>query len=146
MLLCQYSFGFILKNNDQAYIEKNLDEDVWIMIEISAFYLYMLSSAVYLLIIQMRGIFYDLPQYDIDNRWRYDALDYYQDDIQWFAFSFILAGLASLFIGLGKEVIGVYHSTSFADDPEGRVTEISRIYYMLWAIVAVRSCMMVLMW
>jgi len=66
----------------------------WTALEVNTFYLYLFSAALYLFIMSIRGMFFDLPDYEVKHRWRHDAINFYLDDIQWFSFSFVIACLS----------------------------------------------------
>ena len=74
----------------------------WISIEIIAQYLYIFSSMIYLFKISFRGMlgYNDEGKQD---RYKYDAIEYYQFDLDWFAF---------LFIFLFLDVLSLYWSLS----------------------------------
>lgn len=63
----------------------------WLLMEISAFYLYMLAAIVFLAYIQIRGALGKTDRKLNAERWKFDALDYYDLDIDWFAFIFVMA-------------------------------------------------------
>ena len=74
----------------------------WISIEIIAQYLYIFSSMVYLFKISFRGMF-GYNDEGKQDRYKYDAIEYYQFDLDWFAF---------LFIFLFLDVLCLYWSLS----------------------------------
>lgn len=65
----------------------------WLRLESTAFYLYVGAAIVFLFYIQMRGILgYDDEAKKTD-RFKYDCLQYYEQDIHWFSFTFFLLGV-----------------------------------------------------
>ena len=58
----------------------------WMMMELFMFYSLQINAAIFLAYIQFRGIFgKKLPQ-ENRNRFKFDALDYYENDIEWSSF------------------------------------------------------------
>ena len=66
----------------------------WVMFEVEFFYLYLLSSAVFLFYIQLRGQCGKASSKEARDarkeRNLQDPLDFYSEDIYWFSFSFIM--------------------------------------------------------
>jgi len=60
----------------------------YIKLEVIAFYTYVGAAVIYLFCIQMRGIFGLDDDIKKKDRYKSDALEYYEKDIHWFAFSF----------------------------------------------------------
>lgn len=58
--------------------------------EINGYYLYIFSAVIFLFYIQMRGIFGKNDQKHKTQRYKQDALEYYDIDIDWFAFNFVM--------------------------------------------------------
>jgi hypothetical protein len=58
----------------------------WIYIEIFCFYLYLGSAGVYLFIVSVSGSCRKTDSKPHENRFMYDAIEYYETDIDWFAF------------------------------------------------------------
>ena len=65
----------------------------WIYVEITAFYMYIASAVLYLFSVQVKGIFGLTKRRSVAERYKYDALEFYDEDINWFAFSFVMLGL-----------------------------------------------------
>lgn len=74
------------EGQEQAYICYE-----WLLMEICAFYLYMLAAIVFLTYIQIRGTLGKTDRKLNSDRWKFDALDYYDLDIDWFAFIFVMS-------------------------------------------------------
>jgi len=73
------------------------------MIEITSYYFLILSAIIYLLTVQCTGICGPTSKVSrkyLSERYKYDALDYYIDDINWFSFSIMLIGIHLNGIGL----------------------------------------------
>ena len=65
----------------------------WLTIEVLSLYLYIMSAMVFLLRIQIKGLRgQTLPEHKKD-RFKYDAIEYYKLDMDWFAFNFIFFSL-----------------------------------------------------
>ena len=64
----------------------------WLKLETASFYMYVMAAVVYLLYIQLRGIFGFDDEIKKKDRYKSDALEYYEQDIHWFAFSFSMLG------------------------------------------------------
>lgn len=58
----------------------------WIYVEIMGFYFYLVSASLYLFWITMRGSCGKSKAVHKADRYKYDALEYYETDIDWFAF------------------------------------------------------------
>lgn len=61
--------------------------------EINGYYLYIFSAVIFLFYIQIRGIFGKNEQKHKTQRYKKDALEYYDLDIDWFAFNFVMLSL-----------------------------------------------------
>ena len=64
----------------------------WLKLEIIAFYMYVGAAIVYLFFVQMRGVFGYDDEIKKKDRYKSDALEYYEQEIHWFAFSFSMCG------------------------------------------------------
>lgn len=62
---------------------------LWLTFEVAALYLYIFSAIFYLLMITLRGEFSSHKTDLKGNRYKYDAMNYYKTDLDWFAFIFI---------------------------------------------------------
>ena len=62
----------------------------------------------------MRGVFYAPTDYCQKNRYRFDTLNYYLIDIQWFSFSFVLGLISIIFII--KSIISMESSSRYEVD------------------------------
>ena len=87
---CILFLQFNINNSQEADYSKpgRREAIAWLSIEIIAQYLYIFSSMIYLFKISFRGIF----GYNDDGkqeRYKYDAIEYYKFDLDWFAFLFI---------------------------------------------------------
>ena len=90
ILFCQYHQ--LNLNNEQIFIrdgENDFMARAWIKLEIYSFYLYIFSGVVYLWYVSMRGALGYTKRENVEKRYYQDAIEYYQRDIDWFAFSFI---------------------------------------------------------
>lgn len=65
----------------------------WMMMELFVFYSMAINAAVFLGYIQLRGIFGYKDLEANRNRYKYDALDYYEIDIEWSSFVTVPIGL-----------------------------------------------------
>ena len=72
-------------NDDDFWIRHS---EVWIRIELIVFFVQILCSSLYLLVIQING---ELGYNNDPNFQRYknDTLRYYNEDIAWFSYSFV---------------------------------------------------------
>lgn len=61
----------------------------WLTIETMTLYLYIISAVIYLFKIQVRGLRGITTKESKRKRFKYDAIEYYMLDIDWFAFIFI---------------------------------------------------------
>ncbi len=59
------------------------------LIETVIFYGLTINAAIFLAFIQIRGILGYKSRYLNKNRFKYDALDYYENDIEWLSFSLV---------------------------------------------------------
>ena len=66
---------------------------IWLLIEIIASYSYILSAMLLLVCISLKGIFKNDQQYNQKDRYKFDALEYYNVDVDWFAFIIIMLNL-----------------------------------------------------
>jgi len=58
----------------------------WMYVEIMGFYFYLISASIFLFWITIKGSCgWSNPEFKKD-RFKYDALEYYETDIDWFAF------------------------------------------------------------
>jgi len=58
----------------------------WLGVEIWGFYFYLISATIYLFWVTIRGSCGYSERESSKDRYKYDALDYYETDIDWFAF------------------------------------------------------------
>lgn len=58
----------------------------WIEFEVFVFYGRIFNTVIFLFYIQMRGAFGYTNSELNEHRFKYDALDYYQEDIDWMGF------------------------------------------------------------
>ena len=65
----------------------------WMMMELFIFYSLQINAAIFLAYIHCRGIFGKKLQAENRNRFKFDALDYYDNDIEWSSFQFVPIGL-----------------------------------------------------
>ena len=135
-----------LTSLDAIILDDNIDQycAFWIYLEISAFYGLLLSAIIYLFTIQFVGNFGnqspEAKKY-LETRYKFDALDYYKVDVEWFSFGCVL--LVINITGL-KYVIDI-HSGSIRwinaqgvlvnDDSYGR-GEIYQLYLLIAGRVA----------
>jgi len=56
------------------------------LIELYVFYAHIIGFIIFLNYIQVRGMFGYKDDYHNANRYKFDALDYYEIDVQWFQF------------------------------------------------------------
>ena len=61
--------------------------------ELFIFYSLQVNAGMFLAYIQMRGIFGYKKNHENRNRFKFDALDYYEIDIEWSSFQFVPIGL-----------------------------------------------------
>ena len=63
------------------------------MMELFIFYSYICNAILFLFYIQMRGLLGYMDEYANVNRYVFDALDYYEIDLEWTSFQFVPIGL-----------------------------------------------------
>lgn len=61
----------------------------WIELEVFVFYGRIFNTAIFLFYIQIRGVFGFKNNKENDHRFKYDALDYYTEDIDWMGFQML---------------------------------------------------------
>merc|ERR1711935_629052 len=61
----------------------------WMIIEITMFYTLILTSVMFLFFVQIRGIMGYKSEILNQYRFKYDALDYYENDIEWLSFQVV---------------------------------------------------------
>ena len=91
ILFIQYAVG----NSAKADWHKEGRHEAlyWLTIEVLSLYLYIMSAMVFLLRIQIKGLRgQTLPEHKKD-RFKYDAIEYYKQEMDWFAFNFIFFSL-----------------------------------------------------
>ena len=54
------------------------------------FYLYLFTAVLFLLVVQCKGMLGFTSQEIKKHRYKYDALEYYQSDIEWCTFNFVM--------------------------------------------------------
>ena len=86
----------LLKYDPTNANEHERSSYIWILLEITTFYLYISSAIIFLLFIQCRGMLGYTHKKHNDQRYKQDALDYYIFDIDWFAFIFVMMQLHAL--------------------------------------------------
>jgi hypothetical protein len=65
----------------------------WLTVEVLSLYLYIMSAMVFLFRVQIKGLTWQtLPEHKKD-RYKYDAIEYYKQEMDWFAFNFIFLAL-----------------------------------------------------
>jgi len=60
------------------------------MMEISMYYLQIFNASIFLLYIQFRGVWGSKDEKANELRYKSDAIEYYELDIDWFSFQFVL--------------------------------------------------------
>lgn len=66
----------------------------WMMMELFIFYSLQINAGMFLAYIQMRGTLGYKKNHENRNRFKFDALDYYEIDIEWCSFQFVPIGLS----------------------------------------------------
>lgn len=61
----------------------------WLLLEIVTFYCMQINTIIFLLYIQVRGIFGFKDNEANEDRFKHDALDYYEQDIEWLSFQLV---------------------------------------------------------
>ena len=61
----------------------------WLTIETCTLYLYIISASIYLAIISFRGLRGITTLESKRERYKFDAIEYYKLDMDWFAFIFV---------------------------------------------------------
>lgn len=69
--------------------EETFHSKYFILIEILNFYAQVFTMIVWLVYIQIRGFCGGKNYMANKNRYKYDALEYYKDDVQWLSFSIV---------------------------------------------------------
>jgi len=84
-----------MNNYDDEHFQTDVQISckLWINLEIQAFYLYIASASIFLFYIQIRGIMGRSDRMANSSRYKQDALQYYDLDIDWFAFIFVMLQL-----------------------------------------------------
>lgn len=97
---------FIQFNQSNANV-KDWNDDIranallWLMFEVLSLYLYIFSAIVYLFLISFRGVLGNGRKQDVKgDRYKYDAIEYYKTDLDWFALIFIGFAMDSIVIAL----------------------------------------------
>lgn len=75
--------------------------------EITAYFFLIFSAIIYLFTVQCSGIFGNLSKNSrahLQQRYKYDALDFYRNDIEWFSFCFIIMGIHLNGYGMLKKI------------------------------------------
>lgn len=81
-------------------------------------YLYIASACIFLFMISFVGLLGNGKKNDIKgDRYKYDAIEYYKTDLDWFALIFIGFAMDSLVIGL--VLTGIYGSSDQSDGRKG---------------------------
>lgn len=91
MLYIQY----VTLNIDVQQIQSSVLQKCafWVFIEVTAFYLQIAAAILYLTTVQIRGVLGLTDRHSIESRFKYDAIEYYEEDIHWLGFSLILLGI-----------------------------------------------------
>jgi hypothetical protein len=79
----------------------------WISVEVTAYFFLIFSAILYLFTIQCSGIFGNSSKTSrayLEQRYKYDALDFYKNDIEWFSLCFIIMGIHLNGINLLKQI------------------------------------------
>ena len=85
----------------------DLDANLWLSFEVMAMYLYIASASTYLFLISLAGVCSGGKEIDVKgDRYKFDAIEYYKNDLDWFALIFISFAMDSMVIGLQKS--GIY--------------------------------------
>lgn len=67
---------------------------MWMTMELFVFYSQLINTALFLMYIHLRGAFGFKNIQENANRYKFDALDYYDMDIEWVSFQFVPIGLS----------------------------------------------------
>lgn len=87
-----------------------------------AMYLYIASACIFLFMISFVGLLGNGKKMDIKgDRYKYDAIEYYKTDLDWFALIFIGFAMDSMVIAL--VLTGVYGSDDEANVKKGRLND-----------------------
>lgn len=87
-----------------------------------AMYLYIASACIFLFMISFVGLLGNGKKMDIKgDRYKYDAVEYYKTDLDWFALIFIGFAMDSMVIAL--VLTGVYGSDDEANVKKGRLND-----------------------
>ena len=85
-------------------------------------YLYIASACIFLFMISFVGLLGNGKKMDIKgDRYKYDAVEYYKTDLDWFALIFIGFAMDSMVIAL--VLTGVYGSDDEANVKKGRLND-----------------------
>ena len=79
----------------------------WISVEITAYFFLIFSAILYILSVQCTGIFGNVSKEartHVQHRYKYDALDFYKADIEWFSLCFMMIGIHINGLGLLKKI------------------------------------------
>lgn len=104
---------------------------LWLLFEILASYSYILSAMLYLAYISLKGMFKNDQQYTREDRYKFDALEYYSVDVDWFAFIVICFNLDVM------TATGDYQEFFDAFYP-GTSASTSKEHFVLYVCVALR--------
>ena len=77
----------------------------WVMIEVLSLYLTIFSTVIFLFKTQMRGLLGWTIQNSKTERFKFDAIEYYKTDIDWFGFIMIFLSIdvfVAILIDTGK--------------------------------------------
>lgn len=84
--------------------EKKLEDlNIWFLIEIMAFYGYILSAAWFIFEHQIKSTFGLAYVESVRDRYKYDFINYHRKDLDWLAFVFILTN-----VNLGLMVVNSF--------------------------------------
>ena len=91
-----------------------MDATLWLSFEVMAMYLYIASACIFLFMISFVGLLGNGKKMDIKgDRYKYDAVEYYKTDLDWFALIFIGFAMDSMVIGLVTS--GIYKTSDISD-------------------------------
>ena len=75
----------------------------WLLLEIIGFYCYVISGSIYLGMLSCCGGSHDANERK--EKRKYDAIEYYKNDIDWFIYIFVFLGLNLTSITYEKDMI-----------------------------------------
>ena len=98
-----------LVNENRGSLNQHVDMmcAFWISVEITAYFFLIFSAILYLFTVQCTGILGSVAKRSrthLEQRYKYDALDFYQRDIEWFSLCFIIIGIHLNGLGVLKMI------------------------------------------